>query len=160
MTETNQTQKPSPMGVIIGAVLTVIFAAVGIYWRMEIGGTKLLFNDSSVARLYRYYWLMLLLGLLSAAVTVILYARLRREKAKYDAEHTTPTESTPTESAATESAAAGTSVPEPIATDHPELTQPKAPEQPKDDNSPRCPACRNVIEPGTKFCTHCGHKLS
>lgn len=148
MTETNQTQKPSPMGVIIGAVLTVIFAAVGIYWRIEIGGTKLLFNDSSVARLYRYYWLMLLLGLLSAAVTVILYARLRREKAKYDAEHTAPP--VPVE----------TPVPEPVPTDHPELTQPDKPESAKDDNAPRCPACKNVIEPGIKFCTHCGHKLS
>ena len=149
MTETNQTQKPSPMGVIIGAVLTVLFAAVGIYWRMEIGGTKLLFNDSSVARLYRYYWLMLLLGLLSAAVTVILYARLRREKAKYDAEHTVPPVPAETDTPA-----------EPVPTDHPELTQPEKPEPAKDDNAPRCPACKNVIEPGIKFCTHCGHKLS
>ena len=151
MSETNQTKKSSLPAAVIASILSVIFIAVGIFWRIGISGTKLLFNDSALARFYRYYWLMLILGIAAAVIAVLLIVRVRKERvmtAQNGEESDGKTEALPPDPNE-----------KPEEKPEPESAAPTE-TAPEEKSSSRCPACGCELEEDAKFCTECGHKLS
>ena len=154
MSETNQTKKSSLPAAVIASILSVVFIAVGIFWRIGISGTKLLFNDSALARFYRYYWLMLILGIASAVIAVLLIVRVRKERVK--------AAQTGEEAAGKTEALPPDPNEKPEEKPEPESAAPTAQTEaaPEEKSSSHCPACGCELEKGAKFCTECGHKLS
>ena len=150
-------------GILI-ILVGVLLAAAGVWLYSKIWGINLLFTDSWLGKIARFYWIFLI----AAVVVVAIGVRKFKKRITVEAEPETGAEAgKPKDEETVQEAVADASEKKEGQTDQmqPQETEPQAEEKAPKKSLMRkktgstCPNCNKPIGKGNKFCTSCGHKL-
>ena len=144
-------------GILI-ILIGLLLAVAGVWLYSKIWGTNLLFTDSSLGKVARFYWIFLIAAVIVVVLGVCKFKKRVAAEPEQEAGDQTGTQDITQPAEETEPAVKADQAKEeaePAAKE--EKTSKKSFLRKKTGST--CPNCGKPISKGNKFCTSCGHKI-